>query len=89
VNFGKEVWRDYRGDGFSSGQLGMIQDRIGAIQIWEQAFQILDLGQIVYRDVGIGRISGEEVLVVAFRRIETFAGLYRGHQWGVEDPRRV
>jgi hypothetical protein len=58
---------------------GSYEDWIAAVEFREEALQIRDLGQIVGRDVWVGGVPSEEVLVIALRWIEVFAGLNRGH----------
>src|SRR5262249_38194925 len=68
---------------------GSYKDWIAAVEFREEALQIRDLGQIIDRDVWVGGVSSEEVLVIALRGIEAFAGLNRSRQRGVKDPRTV
>ena len=46
------------------------QHRAVAVKVREQSLEVLDLGQIVVHDVGIGRIERQEILVIVLRPVE-------------------
>ena len=54
-----------------------------AVEAGEQAFQVLDLRQVVDRDIGVARIAGQEILVIGLGREEFPAGLDPGDVDGV------
>ncbi len=49
----------------------------------EQALEVLDLRHVVVDDIGIGRVVGQEILMVALRRIEGPVRLDGGDDGGV------
>src|SRR5215470_19006619 len=61
----------------------------GAIDVREEALEVVDLGQIVVDDVGVARVPRQEVLMIVLGGEEFLVGLDLGDDRRFVDPRLV
>ena len=54
----------------------MGENRLSAIKFRKRALEILDLGNVIDRDIRLGWIVDQVVLVITLRRIETLERIY-------------
>jgi hypothetical protein len=54
------------------------QHRFAPVSVWEEALEVVHLGQIIEDDIGVTRVFGHEILVVELGRIEACPVLEAG-----------
>src|SRR4029077_4533767 len=65
------------------------EHRIGTIRFGEDAFQILDLRQVVVDDVWMTRMPREEILMIVLGAVQLPIRLALCHDGSVEDARLI